>query len=49
MAGDAESDVAAARRAGVDAVHVERHGADRRGRCVLADYRVDSFADLAGG
>jgi phosphoglycolate phosphatase len=49
MAGDAESDVAAARRAGVDAVHVERHGADRRGRCVLADYRVGSFADLAGG
>jgi phosphoglycolate phosphatase len=46
LAGDAASDVGAAWNAGLDAVHVERHGPDHRGRCVLADYRVGSFDEL---
>ncbi len=46
MAGDADTDVGAAWNAGLDAVHVERHGACERGKCVLGDYRVRSFADL---
>ncbi|ESS05452.1 MAG: putative phosphatase [uncultured archaeon A07HB70] len=47
LAGDMPSDVGAAWAAGLDAVHVERHGPDRRGYCVRADYRVSSFAELA--
>ncbi|MFB6161340.1 MAG: HAD family hydrolase [Haloferacaceae archaeon] len=46
LAGDMPSDVGAAWNAGLDAVHVERHGPRRRGRCVLGDYRVASFDDL---
>jgi phosphoglycolate phosphatase len=46
LAGDGASDVGAAWNAGLDGVHVERHGHDRRGRCVLADYRVSSFDEL---
>jgi phosphoglycolate phosphatase len=46
FAGDMPSDVGAAWAAGLDAVHVERHGPERRGYCVRADYRVSSFAEL---
>jgi len=46
LAGDGESDIGAAWNAGLDGIHVERHGVDQRGRCVLDDYRVDSFEPL---
>jgi phosphoglycolate phosphatase len=46
LVGDGAGDVGAAWNAGLDAVHVERHGPERRGRCVLADRRVESFAEL---
>jgi len=46
LLGDGDADVGAAWNAGLDAVHVERHGPERRGRCVLADRRVDSLAEL---
>ncbi len=46
LAGDGSNDVGAAWNAGLDAIHVERVGHDRRGRCVLGDYRVSSFDDL---
>jgi len=46
LAGDGESDIGAAWNAGLDGIHVERHGPQRRGRCVLGDYRVDSFETL---
>jgi phosphoglycolate phosphatase len=46
MAGDGACDVGAAWNAGLDGVHVERHEPDRRGRCVLGDYRVRTFDDL---
>ncbi len=49
LAGDGESDIGAAWNAGLDGIHVERHGPQRRGRCVLGDYRVDSFAPLLSG
>jgi phosphoglycolate phosphatase len=46
LAGDGPHDVGAAWNAGLDAVHVERHGHDRRGLCVLGDHRVDGFDEL---
>lgn len=46
LAGDGANDVGAAWNAGLDAIHVERHGTDRRGVCVLGDQRVTSFSDL---
>ena len=46
LAGDGACDVGAAWNAGLDAIHVERLGHDRRGRCVLGDYRVRSFDEL---
>lgn len=46
LAGDGANDVGAAWNAGLDAIHVERHGIENRGVCVLGDHRVQSFADL---
>jgi phosphoglycolate phosphatase len=46
LAGDGASDIGAAWNAGLDGIHVERHEPDRRGHCVLADYRVESFDEL---
>ncbi len=46
LAGDGDSDVGAAWNAGLDAVHVERHGPRERGHCVLGDYRISSFDQL---
>ena len=45
-AGDGASDVGAAWNAGLDAVHVERVGHERRGRCVLGDWRVQRLDEL---
>ncbi|WP_336036449.1 HAD family hydrolase [Halobacterium yunchengense] len=44
--GDAASDVGAAKNAGLDGVHVERHDPHKRGHCVLGDYRIESVEDL---
>jgi phosphoglycolate phosphatase len=52
LVGDGVGDVAAARNADLDGVHVERHGPDRRGYCVRADHRLTSLAEwsaLPGG
>jgi len=46
LAGDAPADVGAAWNAGLDGIHVERHGHDVRGQCVLGDYRLSSFEEL---
>jgi phosphoglycolate phosphatase len=46
LAGDGPHDIGAAWNAGLDAVHVERHGHERRGSCVLGDHRVTSFDEL---
>jgi phosphoglycolate phosphatase len=46
LAGDGASDIGAAWNAGLDGIHVERHSPERRGQCVLADYRVDAFSAL---
>ena len=48
LAGDGPSDVGAAWNAGLDAVHVERHDPEKRGHCVLADYRVERLDELDG-
>lgn len=47
LVGDSETDVGAAWNAGLDAIHVERHGHRHRGHCVLADYRIRSFTELS--
>ncbi|MFB6165942.1 MAG: HAD family hydrolase [Haloarculaceae archaeon] len=49
LAGDGPNDVGAAWNAGLDGVHVERHDPERRGQCVLGDYRVETFRELADG
>jgi phosphoglycolate phosphatase len=46
LAGDGPQDVGAAWNAGLDGVHVERHGHERRGMCVLGDHRVADFDEL---
>jgi phosphoglycolate phosphatase len=46
LAGDASSDVGAAWNAGLEAIHVERHDPDHRGKCVLGDFRINSFDEL---
>jgi len=49
LAGDGESDIGAAWNAGLDGIHIERHDPARRGRCVLGEYRVESFESLLAG
>lgn len=46
LVGDGPHDVGAAWNAGLDAVHVERHGHERRGACVLGDHRVETLTAL---
>lgn len=48
LVGDGPHDVGAAWNAGLEAVHIERHGHDRRGLCVLGDRRVDTLDALRG-
>jgi phosphoglycolate phosphatase len=48
LAGDGETDVIAAHNAGIASIHVERHGHETRGHCVLGDHRVRSFDGLEG-
>ena len=49
LAGDGATDIGAAWNAGIDAIHVERHGSASRGHCVLADHRIRSFDTLWTG
>lgn len=46
LVGDSPQDVGAAWNAGLDAAHVERHGHERRGCCIVGDHRVDRIDDL---
>lgn len=46
LVGDSPQDVGAAWNAGLDAAHIERHGHDRRGSCVVGDYRVGRLDEL---
>ena len=48
LVGDGPHDVGAAWNANLDGIHVERHGHDRRGCCVLADSRVRTISDIDG-
>jgi phosphoglycolate phosphatase len=43
LVGDGPQDVGAAWNAGLDGIHVERHGHERRGRCVRGDYRLPNL------
>ena len=46
MVGDSPQDVGAAWNVGLDGAHVERHGHDHRGMCVLADHRLTRLDEL---
>jgi len=46
LVGDGPQDVGAAWNAGIDGIHVERHGHERRGLCVLGDRRVEGLGEL---
>ncbi len=46
LAGDAPADVGAARAAGLDAVHVNRHGAERHGDRPLGDRRIATLTEF---
>lgn len=47
LVGDTPQDIGAAWNAGLDAAHVERHGHERRGCCVVGDYRIGRIDELA--
>ena len=46
LVGDGPQDVGAAWNAGLDGIHVERHGHERRGSCVLGDRRVTRLTEI---
>jgi phosphoglycolate phosphatase len=46
LVGDSPQDVGAAWNAGLDAAHVERHGHERRGSCVVGDHRIGRIDEL---
>jgi phosphoglycolate phosphatase len=49
LVGDGPQDIGAAWNAGLEGVHVERHGHERRGLCVLGDRRVGRLDELLEG
>ncbi|MCQ4332535.1 HAD family hydrolase [Natronomonas sp. F2-12] len=48
LVGDGPHDVGAAWNAGLDGAHVERHGHERRGLCVVGDYRLGGLDEISG-
>lgn len=46
LIGDSAIDIGAAWNAGIDGIHIERHGHDRRGCCIRADTQVDTLTEL---
>ena len=46
VVGDSPNDIGAAWNAGLDGIHVERHGHDQRGCCVRADLRLSRCDEL---
>jgi phosphoglycolate phosphatase len=46
LVGDGPQDIGAAWNAGLDGAHVERHGHDRRGMCVVGDHRLERVDEL---
>jgi phosphoglycolate phosphatase len=49
LIGDGPQDVGAAWNAGLEGIHVERHGHERRGLCVLGDRRIARLDELLEG
>ena len=47
LVGDGPHDIGAAWNAGLDGAHVERHGPERRGLCVVGDHRLSRVDELA--
>ncbi len=47
LVGDAVHDIGAAHNAGLDGAHIERHGHDRRGCCVVGEYRLERLDELS--
>jgi phosphoglycolate phosphatase len=48
LVGDGPHDIGAAWNAGLDGLHIERHGHSQRGLCVLGDHRVETLETLPG-
>lgn len=46
LVGDGPQDIGAAWNAGLDGAHVERHGHNRRGLCVVGDHRLERVDEL---
>lgn len=46
LIGDGPQDIGAAWNAGLDGIHIERHGTDARGHCVMGDRRISALTDL---
>ena len=46
LVGDGPHDIGAAWNAGLDGAHVERHGHERRGICVVGDHRLERVDEL---
>ncbi|PSQ16687.1 HAD family hydrolase [Halobacteriales archaeon QS_8_69_73] len=46
LVGDGPHDVGAAWNAGLDGAHVERHGHEQRGLCVVGDHRLERIDEL---
>ena len=46
LVGDGPQDIGAAWNAGLDGAHVERHGHERRGMCVVGDHRLERVDEL---
>ncbi|MFW5957156.1 MAG: HAD family hydrolase [Natronomonas sp.] len=46
LVGDGPHDIGAARNAGLDGAHVERHDPADRGLCVVGDYRLERVDEL---
>ena len=46
LVGDGPQDIGAAWNAGLDGAHVERHGHEQRGLCVVGDHRLERVDEL---
>ena len=48
MVGDGDADVGAAWAADLQFIHIDRHGHERRGHCVLGDHRLGDLTRCLG-
>lgn len=49
LIGDSAADIGAAWRAGLDGIHIERHGTEKRGCCIRADRHIETLSSVVDG